>query len=118
MLASATLRFLGRADILDKVRERDADVSPGGDRDDPGKITAILKHGDMPSDLAVNPPEGVIRGVDKIAFLDCTATLPVTKAPTGWWYRGQPVKAGAPITFQTDAYIARGVITGVTFSPR
>ncbi|MBZ5559457.1 MAG: DUF4330 domain-containing protein [Acidobacteriia bacterium] len=117
-LANATIRLLGRADVVDMVHEHDADLSPGGDRDDPAKITAVLKRGEISSDLVPNPPEGIIRSVDTIAFLDCAAVFPVSRAPTGWWYRGQPIKAGASITFQTDTYIVRGVITSATFSTR
>ena len=115
--ATATVRLLGRPDLLALVRLGDADVSPGRESEGHATILSIERRGEISTELNESLTDSSVRTTEKIAFLECTVRFPVTKLPTGWWYRSQAIKAGAPITFQTDAYMARGTIAGVT-NPR
>ena len=109
-----TVRFLTRPELAALPREQDADISPGGDRARPARIHAIQRRGEMTGPFAEPLADGSIQVPESIAVLECTVQVPVVFTETGWQYRSQAIKAGAPITFQTDQYIMRGVIRNVT----
>jgi hypothetical protein len=46
----------------------------------------------------------------KLVSFAATLAMPVMQTPTGWFYRDQPVKAGAYITFGTAGYVMRGMV--------
>ena len=51
--------------------------------------------------------------------LSITATLevPVEERPTGWTYKQEGFKIGAPFAFETPNYLIRGVVIDVTLPP-
>jgi hypothetical protein len=112
-VATVSLRFIGRPEVLALMRERDADVSPGEDRDGTATITAIGRRAEMTGELTENLSDGNVRGPQRVGTLECTLRMPVVKMATGWWYRAQPIKAGAGLVFQTDQYMVRGTIVSV-----
>ncbi|MBI3402911.1 MAG: DUF4330 family protein [Acidobacteria bacterium] len=112
--ASVTIRLQDRPEVLALIREQDADVSPGGDRDSPARIVALGRRSERTSELNESLIDGTVRGPEKVGVLECTLRVPVTKVAGGWSYRSQVIKAGAAIVFQTDAYVVRGTITSVT----
>jgi hypothetical protein len=112
-VATVSLRFIGRPEILALVREQDVDVSPGEDRDGKATITAIGRRVEMTGELTENLFDGNVRGPQRVGVLDCTVRMPVVKIPSGWWYRAQAIKAGAGLVFQTDQYVVRGTIVSV-----
>lgn len=114
---TVTIRFLGRPATLALVHANDRDVSPGDTRSGTATIVSLGSRGEMSTEITENLADGSVRTTDRVASLECTVRIPVLKMSTGWWYRGQAIKAGAPITFQTDAYVVRGTITSVT-NPR
>lgn len=114
--ASVTLRFQDRPEILALIRDQDADVSPGGDRDSPARIVALGRRSERTSELNESLADGSVRGPERVGVLECTLRMPVTKTPSGWVYRSQMVKAGAAIVFQTESYVVRGTILAVSFS--
>ncbi|MBI3491703.1 MAG: DUF4330 family protein [Acidobacteria bacterium] len=107
---NATVRFVGRTSVLAMVHAQDVDLSPGDDRDVAATIVSVERLAEMTSELNENLVDGSIRGQEKVGALECVVRIPVTRVATGWWYRGQSIKAGAAITFQTDQYTVRGAI--------
>ena len=110
---SMTVRFVARPEIAALPREHDADTSPGGDRARPARLASIQRRGEMTGTFAESLHDGSIQVAEPVTVLECTVSAPVTATETGWQYRSQPIKAGAPITFQTDRYIMRGTIRSV-----
>lgn len=50
--------------------------------------------------------------------LDAVLRLQLEETPTGWMYKGHPVKAGAGITFDTEHYTMDGTVTGLDLPKR
>jgi hypothetical protein len=67
----------------------------------------------MTGPFAESLADGSVQVPESIAVLECTIQVPVASTETGWQYRSQAIKAGAPLVFQTDRYIMRGVIRSV-----
>lgn len=109
-----TVRFVTRPEIAALPREQDADTSPGENRAQPARIAAIQRRSEMTGTFAEPLIDGTIQVAESIAVLECTVHAQVTDTETGWQYRSQAIKAGAPLTFQTDRYIMRGRIRSVT----
>jgi hypothetical protein len=109
--ATVTIRFLARPATLALVHANDQDVSPGDTRLGTATIVSAGSRGEMSTEITESLTDGSIRTTDRVASLECTVRIPVLKMPTGFWYRGQPIRAGAGLTFQTDAYVVRGTIT-------
>ncbi|MBI3491704.1 MAG: DUF4330 family protein [Acidobacteria bacterium] len=105
---SATIRFVGRQQVLALAHDGDVDVSPGDG--EASTIVSIEHRAEVNADLSDGIGDGRVRGQEKLGVLECVVRIPVTRVPTGWWYRGQSIKAGAPITFQTDQYTMRGAV--------
>lgn len=112
-VATVSLRFIGRPEVLALAHQGDVDVSPGEDRDGPATISAILRRAEMTGEITENLFDGNVRGPQKVGMLECRVRMPVVKMATGWWYRAQPIKAGAGLVFQTDRYVMRGTIVSV-----
>ena len=51
----------------------------------------------------------------KVVAFTAKLSIPVIQMPTGWLYRGQPIKAGAGMVFDTPTYVIRGTILSMTF---
>jgi len=111
--ATVTIRFVARPDVASLLHEQDGDISPGGDRDDPARIVSIQHRAEVMGEVDGSLTDGSVRAPEKIAVLACVVRVPLTSTETGWQYRSQAIKAGAPITFQTDRYIVRGTIESV-----
>jgi hypothetical protein len=116
--ATVTVRFVGLPAVMTLVHEQDADTSPGDDRTHPAKIVSVTREADVTTELTASLSDGSVRVPTRVSVAACVVRIPVAKVPTGWSYRSQPIKAGAPITFQTDGYIVRGTIVSVTFPTR
>lgn len=115
--AMATIRFLARPATLALVHANDSDVSPGDLRLGAATIVSVGSRSEVSTEVTESFTDGSIRTTDRVASLECTVRVPVVKTSTGWAYRGQPIKAGAGIVFQTDAYVVKGTITSAT-NPR
>jgi hypothetical protein len=46
--------------------------------------------------------------------MSATLEVPVEQTPTGWIYKLEPFKIGAPFSFETPEYIIRGEVVDVT----
>lgn len=115
--ATITIRFLGRPATLALVHANDKDVSPGDARLGAATITSTGSRGEVSTEITESLADGSVRTPERVGSLECTIQVPVLKMPTGWVYRGQAIKVGSAIVFQTDAYVVRGTITGMT-NPR
>ena len=112
--ATVLVRFIMRPEVASLPREQDADTSPGGDRTDPARLVAIQHRAEVTGEVNEALADGNIRAPEKVTVLDGMLRVPLTSTEIGWVYRSQAIKAGAPITFQTDRYIMRGMIRSVT----
>lgn len=90
---SATVRFVGGAQVLAQVREGDADV---------------VRRAEGPARIISLRPRGV--GDADASVLECVVSVPVVKGATGWAYGTQVVKAGARFSFETERYLVQGTI--------
>jgi hypothetical protein len=54
---------------------------------------------------------------DDASWVDVVMRVPVQRGSGGWAYVQKPFKAGAPIEFQTEKYLARGTIVDVVSPP-
>lgn len=115
-LAEVTARFVGDADVLALVREKDADVTAGPDG--AAEVVSIQRRFEIKGGATNSLSGGDVRAFDTLTVLDCVVRVPVTKTPTGWSYGSQAIKAGARVTFQTDRYIVQGTIERFTIAPR
>jgi hypothetical protein len=116
-MATMVVRFLARPEIASMARDQDADTSPGGDRANPARIVSIQRRGDVTAEVNGRLADGDVRVPERVAVLECVVRVPLISVETGWQYRSQAIKAGAPLTFQTDRYIIRGTIASVTLAP-
>ena len=116
-MATMVVRFLARPEIAAMPREQDGDTSPGGDRANPARIVSIQRRGDVTAELNEALSDGNIRASERVAVLECVVRVPLIAVETGWQYRSQAIKAGAPLTFQTDRYVIRGTVGSVTLAP-
>jgi hypothetical protein len=49
-----------------------------------------------------------------LRVVDATLRVPVERSTGSWSYKDQPVKAGAPFTFETEAYVVSGSVIDMT----
>ena len=112
--AAVSVRFVTPLEVASLPRVQDVDTSPGGERAKPARIESIQRRGEMTGEVNESVADGSIRTSGRVAVLECVVRVPLTNIETGWIYRSQAIKAGAPITFQTSRYIMRGTIRSVT----
>jgi hypothetical protein len=55
---------------------------------------------------------------ERVIQIDASVSVPVVYSGYGWAYRGEPVRAGASLNFETPTYLMRGWILNVTFPDR
>jgi hypothetical protein len=57
------------------------------------------------------------RGQSGAPEADVTLRLGVDQSPEGWRYRGEILKAGAPLTLTTERYVLEGTVLSVGDDP-
>jgi hypothetical protein len=111
--ALVDVRFIVKPEIAAMVKDGDADLAnvPANMR---VREAAVIR-----SRSAVEESAGTLSQNDgvqvfvvpgKLVSFAATLAMPVMQTPTGWFYRDQPVKAGAYITFGTAGYVMRGMV--------
>jgi hypothetical protein len=80
-------------------------ISVGARRDGTSNTMIAAGEQSLPQTYTVQEP---------VVLNDVTLSVPVTEAAVGWSYKGQAIKAGAPMAFETARYVVRGVILSVT----
>lgn len=111
--ALVDVRFIAKPEIAALVRDGDVDVArvPANMR---VRRAAVIR-----SRSAADESVGTLTQSDgvqgyvipvKVVSFGATLAMPLMQSPTGWFYRDQPVKAGAYITFTTNGYSLRGMV--------
>jgi uncharacterized protein DUF4330 len=101
------------------VTERQLERMKAGDADSSAKASARLHQATIVSLGASRPvtmadagPRAPLGG--PLRLIDATLRVPVERSIGSWSYKGQAVKAGAPFTFETEAYIVSGNVVDMT----
>lgn len=122
--ATAHVRFVAHADALDRAKPGDRDV-PNLAVDGRGAvIESLSRRGDVAAQVTIGSADTGAGGSrarevvqasipDRLAVADAVVRLGLDPMPSGWRYRGQPVKAGGTLTFTTEGYLMRGSILSV-----
>lgn len=117
--ARAFVRFILRPEFASLVHVGDTSqpVATSG----AARLLEIREQREVPSQVAMGLSDlnfQQFSAQDKVVILDATVSVPVISTGYGWSYRGEPVRAGAALNFETPLYLMRGWILGVTFPER
>jgi hypothetical protein len=118
--AMIDVRFFAKPEIARLVRVSDVDrsKSPANAR---RNGSATMQSRTATQEFTVNvsgslPDAGQSFQIpDKVVAFNATLSVPLMQLPSGWFYKGQAVKAGATLAFETSDYIIRGMILNITF---
>ena len=119
--AIVEVRFFTKVEIANLVRPNDTDRSklPANSR---YRRAAVLQSRGAANEfqstvgLALAENAQSLQIQDKGVAFNAKLSMPLMELPTGWYYRGQPIKAGANIQFETVDYTVRGMVLGMTLS--
>jgi hypothetical protein len=93
-VARAEVKFTVSDEIASRMQPGDLDVSPRVDAKGlRARIASVARQG---------------------ASTIATVEVPVQQVPGGWTYKREPFKIGAPVSFETAQYVARGIVTAMT----
>jgi hypothetical protein len=111
--ATIRVRFFAAAEVLDVVKVGDVDIGQATDMldEDLAVLTAIGS--DRQRTMAVMTT-GPVQVEESVVAFTATLRVPVVALPTGWGYRRQAVKIGAPFVFETNAGVMTGSILAMT----
>lgn len=116
--AMVDVRFFTKPEIAKLVHPSDADLSkvPATTR---MRRSAVLRSRSAAeaSSATLNQSDGQqsFQMAGQVVAFTAKLAMPLMQTPTGWFYRGQPIKAGNNLTFETSDYSIRGMILGVDF---
>src|SRR5262249_1315108 len=109
--ATARVRFLTSREIAARVKAGDLDTSlPGYADENRPRLTAIAAQRPAPATGAA-ASFGASPG-----FLGATVRVPLQRSPRGWLYRGQRLKAGVSLAFETGTYLITGTVIDLTLA--
>jgi hypothetical protein len=83
-------------------------------------IASRMTRGDVDSDSAAASAKAQIVSIEPDTASGDTRTVtvtidvPVERTAAGWTYKRQPFKIGAPFSFETPEYVARGTVVDMT----
>ena len=109
-VAQALVRFIATPEVLGKMTPGDVDTSPkafGG-----AHAATIVTLGSARPLATGAGGTRLLLGPARI--VTATLRVPVERAASGWIYKEQPLKSGAPFTFETPQYVAQGEVGDVT----
>jgi hypothetical protein len=112
--ATVHVRFATSVEVSTRMKTSDKDV--GALAHPAGQMARLVSFSKGASGAATLRDDRVRQAIptDRVVTVDAVLTVPVEESPTGWLYKGAPVKVGAPISFETAAYTVDGGITEVT----
>lgn len=118
--AEMRVRFVGYAGVLEQMHAGDRDRTQW-DLDGRGAVIASLSApqrttGAVAIGIAQEASNiaGQMQANESVVTIDASIRLGLDASRTAWRYRNDLVRAGGPITFITNAYIARGVVLSIT----
>jgi hypothetical protein len=117
--ADMRVRFIGYAGVVDMVRVGDRDREHLALDGRGASITALGARRQLTGAVSVGlAQEGLgisadVQATDQVTALDATLRIGLDQSRTGWRYRTDPVRIGAPITLTTPSYVIRGVVLGI-----
>jgi hypothetical protein len=107
---TARIRFVASSALIGMIKT--------GDRDASAKAYA---HGATLAGLGAprpltpaESPGRLFPGVGPLLMLDASVDVPANPGADGWSYKDQPLKAGAPFTFETAEYVIHGEVVAVS----
>ncbi|HKB13968.1 MAG TPA: hypothetical protein VKD69_25060, partial [Vicinamibacterales bacterium] len=106
----ARVRFVGEPELIGLLKAGDAD---GGAMASATSRHATLTRVETPRPLAPGEIAGAPSGVVASRAVDAMVRIPVDRVSGDWRYMNQPLKVGAPVTFETARYIVRGEIVSM-----
>lgn len=114
--ALVDVRFFMKPEIAKLVHANDVDVSkiPDALR---LRQSAVLRSRAVAEETSatLNQSDGAqsYQLPGRVVTFTARFAMPLMQTPTGWFYRGQSIKAGNNLTFETSAYNIRGMILAV-----
>jgi hypothetical protein len=120
--AELLLRFVGRSEVADLVRPGDRDGLEGAIPERTAEILRLKERARLAGQTSLQVREAgevfsETRTPDDVTALEVVLRVPVDPSPAGWTYRGQILRAGAPFSFVTPAYVLRGSILKIAVQP-
>jgi hypothetical protein len=107
------LRVVATTETIGLMRAGDKSL---GAFDRPGSLIAVGDKRPITAEVTQHAIDGTedIRSQQSMMAVAATARLVAEDTPSGLTYRGQMLKVGMPLTFETEHYIVRGTVTSIT----
>lgn len=117
--ARVAVRLVMRPEMAALIKPGDADtrvatpLSPFA-VDESARVTGVGPRRESTSNSSISGGEFQFNVQEPVILTDVTLSVPVTEASGGWSYKGQPIRAGGAISFETALYTVRGYILSVS----
>jgi hypothetical protein len=109
------VRLVGRPEVIDLVKAGDVDALPGGGAR-AARIVSVTGRQTVAGESSMRtladrqPFEVTLQAPDRVAVAEIVVRLVAEPGSDGPTYRASALKPGAPFTFDSPAYVARGSI--------
>lgn len=112
--ASARVRFVAARDAASLVMAGDRDRGNPALTLRSATIESVASRSEAQGNLVTLAPgstgQVLAWAVDRVVVVEASIRMSVDGGSDGWRYRSQPVKAGAPFTFETSTYVLQGTM--------
>jgi hypothetical protein len=119
--ARVAVRFVMRPEVDGLVKPGDVDTrtppSPNAFQTDSARVTAVGSRQERSSLSAITSGDATFQMQEPVVLTEVTLSVPVTETAGAWYYKGQAIRAGGAIVFETVRYTVRGAILSVSIDP-